>query len=75
MNPFCVILCFDRLVDHICYPRMKRFYLRAPTADGAIQAASDDNPQWRVVGIEPSGLLAPLRQSNPSRHPSGWHAA
>jgi hypothetical protein len=66
MNPYCVILCLERLVHHMCCPRMKRFYLRAPTADGAIQAASNDNPQWRVIGIEPSDLTAPLRQGDDS---------
>ena len=76
MNTFCVILCIEPLINPICYPRTKRFYLRAATADGAIQAASDDNPQWRVVGIEPRDLFARLLQSDPSRPiPSDWHAA
>jgi hypothetical protein len=76
MNPYCVILCPEPLVNPVCYPRTKRFYLRAATADGAIQTASEDNPQWRVVGIEPRDLFARLLQSDPLRPiPSGWHAA
>jgi hypothetical protein len=67
MNPYCVILCPEPLVNPACYPRTKCFFLRAPTADGAIQSASADNPQWRVIGIEPSQLFAPLIQSDPSR--------
>jgi hypothetical protein len=37
MNTYCVILGLQPLVNFICYPRTKRFYLRAATADGAIQ--------------------------------------
>jgi hypothetical protein len=76
MNPYCVILCPEPLVNPVCYPRTKRFYLRAATPDGAIQTASEDNPQWRVVGIEPRDLFARLLQSDPL-HPiaSDWHAA
>jgi hypothetical protein len=76
MNPYCVILCPEPLVNPVCYPRTKRFYLRAATADGAIQTASEDNPQWRVVGIEPRDLFARLLQSDPLRPiSSDWHAA
>jgi hypothetical protein len=76
MNPYCVILCPEPLVNPVCYPRTKRFYLRAATADGAIQTASEDNPQWRVVGIEPRDLFARLLRSDPLRPiPSSWHAA
>jgi hypothetical protein len=76
MNPYCVILCPEPLVNPVCYPRTKRFYLRAATADGAVQTASEDNPQWRVVGIEPRDLFARLLQSDPLRPiSSDWHAA
>jgi hypothetical protein len=68
MNPYCVILCPEPLVNPVSYPRTKRFFLRAPSADGAIQAALADNPQWRVIGIEPGHLFArPLRR-DPSLH-------
>jgi hypothetical protein len=58
MNPYCVIFCPEPLVNPVCYPRKMCLFLRAPTADGAIQNASDNNPQWRVIGIEPSHLFA-----------------
>jgi hypothetical protein len=57
MNPYCVILWTEPLVNPVSYPRTKRFFLRAGWADGAIQAALADNPHWRVVGIEPRDLL------------------
>jgi hypothetical protein len=57
MNPYCVILWPEPLVNSVSYPRTKRFFLRARSADGAIQAALADNPHWRVVGIEPRDLL------------------
>jgi hypothetical protein len=60
MNTYCVILCREPLVNPICYPHGKRLYLRAATADGAIKTASDDNPHWRVIGIEPRDLFARL---------------
>jgi hypothetical protein len=60
MNTYCVILCLEPLVNPICYPRGKHLYLGAATADGAIKTASDDNPNWRVIGIEPRGFFAGL---------------
>ena len=59
MNPYCVVLSPEPLVNPVSYPRTKCFFLRASTADGAIQTASDDNPQWRAIGIEPSHVLLP----------------
>jgi len=67
MNPYCVVLSPEPLVNPVSYPRTKCFFLRASTADGAIQTASDDNPPWRVIGIEPSHLFAPLLRTEPSR--------
>ena len=52
MNTYCVVLCrgpFDPI-----HPRTKRLYLNAPTADRALVTASDENPQWRAVGVEPT---------------------
>jgi hypothetical protein len=66
MKPYCVILCPEPLVNPLSYPRTKCFFLRASTADGAIRTASDDNPEWRVIGIEPSYLFAPLLRTYPS---------
>jgi hypothetical protein len=75
MNTYCVVLrppslfSFDRL-------RTRRCYLRAETADWAIHLASADNPEWRVLGIEPGDLAAPLLKKDSSRAaPAAWHAA
>jgi len=53
---YCVILC--RRSFEFCqpYPRTRRFYVGAPTADDAILAASDTLPQYRPIGIELSDL-------------------
>jgi hypothetical protein len=76
MNPYCVILWPEPLINPVSYPRMKRFFLRAPSADGAIQAALADNPHWRVIGIEPRDLFAGLLQGASScPKPCDWHAA
>jgi hypothetical protein len=53
MNTYCVILCRGPLFDPT-HPRTKRLYLSAPTADRALVTASNENPQWRVVGVEPT---------------------
>jgi hypothetical protein len=66
MNPYCVILCPEPLVNPVSYPRAKCFFMRAPSSDGAIQAALADNPQWRVIGIEPDQLFARPLRSDPS---------
>jgi hypothetical protein len=76
MNPYCVILCPEPLVSQASYPRTKCFYLRAPSAEGAIQTALVDNPQSRVIGVEPSHLFVrPARRdpSIPTQH--NGHAA
>jgi hypothetical protein len=57
MNAYCVILWPEPLVNPVSYPRTKRLFLRAPSADGAIQAALSDNPHWRVIGIEPKRFV------------------
>jgi hypothetical protein len=76
MNPYCVILWPEPLVNPVSYPRTKRFFLRSPSADGAIQAALADNPHWRVIGIEPRDLFAGLLQGASScPKPHDWHAA
>jgi hypothetical protein len=76
VNPYCVILWPEPLVNPVSCPRTKRFFLRAPSADGAIQAALADNPHWRVIGIEPGNLFAGLLQGASScPKPHDWHAA
>ncbi len=75
MNAYCVVLRPQSLVNST-YPRNKRFYLSADSADRAILTASEDNPEWRAIGIEPSGLSAPRPQSDRSGPaPDNWHAA
>jgi hypothetical protein len=66
MNLYCVILCTEPLVNPVPYPRTKCFFLRAPSAGGAIEATSAGNPQWRVIGIEPGHLFARLLRTDPS---------
>jgi hypothetical protein len=56
MKAYCVILCRHSFVDPTWYPRTKRFYVGALTANSAISAASDMNPQFRVLGVEHSDL-------------------
>jgi hypothetical protein len=76
MIPYCVILWPEPLVNPVSYPRTKRFFLRAPSAGGAIKAALADNPHWRVIGIEPRDLFASLLQGASSKpKPHNWHAA
>jgi hypothetical protein len=58
MKAYCVILC--RHLDAATHqPRIKRFYVGAPTADRAIHAASNQHPHFRVMGIEHSDLVFP----------------
>jgi hypothetical protein len=76
VNTYCVILRLKPVVGSRRYPLNKRFYLKAAAADEAIHTASDDNPLWRVVGIEPSDLLARLlRGDHPRSTSSNWHAS
>jgi len=56
MKPYCVILSRRSFVNSTRYPRTKRFYLGATTADSAVNVASDLNPHFRVLGIEHSDL-------------------
>jgi hypothetical protein len=72
MNTYCVILSRHPFVNP-AYPRTKRFYIGASTADRAIRAASEENPHFRVMGIEHSDLYPRLIQNDSS--PSMWQAA
>jgi hypothetical protein len=75
MNTYCVVLRPPSLVNPI-YPRNKRCYLSADSAVRAILTASEDNPEWRAIGIEPSGVFGPRPQSDRSEPaPDNWHAA
>jgi hypothetical protein len=75
MAAYCVILRPKPLIRSV-HPRNKRCYLSADTADRAIRTASDDNPEWRVVGVEPGGLFPPLSDSaHPVAGSDTQHAA
>lgn len=74
MSAYCVILRLS-LVEET-HPRTKRCYLSAGTAERAIVAASEDNPDWRPIGIEPGGMFAPVLQADGTRLATDtWHAA
>jgi hypothetical protein len=66
---YCVILCRQPLVS-THYPRSKCFYLSEGSADRAVTTASTENPQWRVVGVEPPNLSARKPQSDRSHSTS-----
>jgi hypothetical protein len=72
MNAYCVMLCRQPFVNP-AYPRTKRFYVGASSADRAIRAASDENPHFRVMGIEHSDLYP--RSVPNDMSPSMWQAA
>jgi hypothetical protein len=53
---YCVILC-RRPVEHCQpYPRTRRFYVGAASAEHALTTASRRNPQYKPIGVEPSDL-------------------
>ena len=66
VNTYCVLLCRRPLIGVVRYPRITRFYLSADTADRAVLTASEENPQWRAIGIEPNGFFACPPQTAPS---------
>ena len=74
MNAYCVMLCRQPFVNP-AYPRTKRYYVGAPTAEGAILAAVDDNPHFRVMGVEHSDVYLPLPHNDPSPTSSVSQAA
>jgi hypothetical protein len=57
MATYCVI-CREPLVSVTHIPRTMRFYLSAASADRALVAAAEENPECRVLGIEPSDRIA-----------------
>jgi hypothetical protein len=54
MTPYCVV-CRGPVAQN---RRTIRFYLSAPSADRALAAAAEENPGFRVLGIEPGDRLA-----------------
>jgi hypothetical protein len=72
---YCVVL-YRRPLVPMYYPRTKCFYHSEGSADRAVATASTENPQWLVIGVEPSNLSARMPQSDRS-HPTSdtWHVA
>ena len=52
MITYCVI-CRERGVSFVHKAPLIRFYLSSDAADSAIQTTEAENPQCRVLGIEP----------------------
>jgi hypothetical protein len=57
MSAYCVV-CRGPVANLPQNRRTIRFYLSAPSADRAIAAAAEENPEFRVLGIEPGGQVA-----------------
>jgi hypothetical protein len=75
MSAYCVVLR-PRPLAKLMHPRIKRCYLSADAADRAMVIASNDNPEWSVIGIEPGGLTARFLQSErPASSTDAGHAA
>jgi hypothetical protein len=60
MTTYCVV-CRGRVAGQ--YSRTMRFYLSAASAAGAVAAAAQENPEFRVLGIEPGHPLGGTRNS------------
>jgi hypothetical protein len=71
---YCVVLRPHSLVNSL-RPRNKRFYLSADTAVRAMRTASEDNPEWCVIGVEPGGMFPPMSQGVATASSDGKHAA
>jgi len=56
---YCVILCRRPVEYYQPYPRTRRFYVGAPTADHALMTASRKHPQYKPIGVELSDLPGP----------------
>lgn len=56
---YCVILCRRPIEYYEPYPRTRRFYVGAPTADHALKTASKRHPQYKPIGVELSDLPGP----------------
>ncbi len=56
MSAYCVV-CRGPVVNLPKNRRTMRFYLSATSADRAIAAAAEENPEFQVLGIEPSSQV------------------
>ena len=57
MTAYCVV-CRGPLANFPQNRRTIRFYLSAASAERALAAAAEENPGFRVLGIEPGGRAA-----------------
>jgi hypothetical protein len=57
MTAYCVV-CRGPVVGLARNGRTIRFYLSAASADRALTAAAEENPGFRVLGVEPGNLVA-----------------
>ena len=57
MRAYCVV-CRGPVVNLPQNRRTIRFYLSATSADRAVAAAAEENPEFQVLGIEPLGQVA-----------------
>jgi hypothetical protein len=72
---YCVVL-WRRPSAPLDYARTKCFYLCEGSADRALTTASVENPQWRVIGVEPPNLSARMPRGDRSQSTSHtWHVA
>jgi hypothetical protein len=60
MAAFCVVLRGRA--------RYKRLYLTADDAQRAMRLASEENPDFQVVGIEPRKMFPPLSHDSGNQH-------
>jgi len=62
MTTYCVV-CRGRVAGPTQNPRTMRFYLSATSADRAVAAAAQENPGFRVLGIELGDSIAVTQNS------------
>jgi hypothetical protein len=55
--------------------RNKRLFLTAEDAQRAMRLATEENPEFHVVGIEPRKMFPPLSQDPLKNVPGSQHAA
>lgn len=56
MTTYCVV-CRGPVVGPMRNSRTMRFYLSEASADRAVVVAAQENPEFRVLGIEPGGQV------------------
>lgn len=58
MDRYCVVLCLRPFESERTSSRMKRCYVESTSAALAVLTASDLNPQYTPIGVEPIDLPA-----------------